>query len=642
MRGSQDIYKSISEASSRYLVDLNRGEHSDFPPLLIEFLTKLKYILNFDKILVVQPLIMDNRLESFVSGPGNDYSSLDKLRNMEYSERARLLNSLDGLSEFSETNGREFQMFEKRIWHQVIAYPIVNTKEISDVRGGVFFLNKEADFELDELMRKGITLASETIATTFKGYRVNQIYSNTYSMFQVMQESSKSAVCVYTPRGVIVFCNKYFSELTGIENSTIPNRNIVDVLKLKGHNTPQDYHRVSSETHPVLMRDEDAMYCEQILEDGNTLPLRKYCKAIVLEKKKYWTLVLEDLTDELSNINRIEMSGNHDALTGLGNRTLFQKEGGKLLAEEKLPVAVIVGDINGLKLMNDIFGHDYGDYMLKKISDILVENCRRGNVYRVGGDEFYIFLRNTEEVAVREVIESINDDCSREFKELNFIGISLGYSIARSEDDNMSQVIRKAESDMYYIKSMSSENIKNESINSLKKIYNERYASERERTERLVNLACDFAPYLNLRENEVDDVCNSIELIDIGKVSVTHFIPESKSVSSDDEFENLKKHCWIGYKIAALSYETSHLARVILNHHENWDGTGFPQGIKGNAIPFLSRVIRLLAYYDRIVERNSSLSLEVIIDELELRKGKIFDPSITDEFLEFLRNKTIH
>ena len=101
----------------------------------------------------------------------------------------------------------------------------------------------------------------------------------------------------------------------------------------------------------------------------------------------------------------------------------------------------------------------------------------------------------------------------------------------------------------------------------------------------------------------------------------------------------MKKHCRIGYKIASLSYETSHLARVILNHHENWDGTGFPQGMTGSSIPFLSRIIRLLEYYDSLVYKNRQIETEQIIEELEIKKGKFFDPFLTEKFIKYLSEK---
>ena len=639
MSSCNEINNYIVEASSNFLHDFNRSTHEEFPGTIVGYLTEVKQRLGFDMILVVQPLMMDNRLESFVSGPGQDYSSLGLLRNMDYEERVRVLGSLKDLTEFSDRTGMTYPMFDRNIFRQVIAYPIKNIRNVSVINGGVFFLNKGKLIDIDETIRKSVILAGECIATVFNSYRKNQLYLTSYSIFQSMQESSQRAVCVYSTRGVIVFINKFFAELVGMEEADILDKNITDVLKLKDHVTPQDYHQVSSRPNIKLFSSEGAMYCEQTREDGTTLPLRKFCTTLALERKKYWMIVLEDLTREIKNIDFLEMSGLHDILTGLGNRSLFQKDAVEILRADKLPVAVIVGDINGLKLMNDIFGHDYGDHMLKKIAVILNKNCKEGTVYRIGGDEFYIFLNNTSEIKVREIIEHINDDCSKEFRELNFIGISLGYSIVRDDTENLAKAIRKAESDMYYIKSMSSESIKNESINSLKKIYQERYSSEKVRTERLVELAGEAGPYLNLRDFELEDICNSIELIDIGKVSLSHFLPEGNTIAPDDEFENMKKHCWIGYKIAALSYETSHLARVILNHHENWDGTGFPQGLKGNAIPFLSRVIRLIAYYDDLVTINEGLDLEQIISALENRKGKLFDPSITDCFVGFLRDK---
>lgn len=326
-------------------------------------------------------------------------------------------------------------------------------------------------------------------------------------------------------------------------------------------------------------------------------------------------------------------------MTGLKNRNYFQRDTQRLLADENLPVGVIVGDINGLKLMNDIFGHNYGDLMLTKIASILESYCDNGEVYRIGGDEFYMFLNDVDEDDVIDKIELINRRCKKAFENLNFIGISLGYHMVNSSDVNIDTVIRKAETEMYYVKSMSSEEIKNESIESLKKMYLEKFASEKDKVARMCSVANEFSKYLVLRDTELTDINNSLELIDIGKVSISSFIGGGSVYNTDDEFEKMKKHCRIGYKIASLSYETSHLARIILNHHENWDGTGFPSGMSGNSIPFLSRIIRLLEYYDSLIINNEKLSTEQIIVELENKKGKLFDPVIIEKFLEYLNKK---
>jgi response regulator RpfG family c-di-GMP phosphodiesterase len=187
---------------------------------------------------------------------------------------------------------------------------------------------------------------------------------------------------------------------------------------------------------------------------------------------------------------------------------------------------------------------------------------------------------------------------------------------------------------MYYFKSVNSENLKSKSIEKLKSIYEENYDVGLERITRLKNLANEFASWLGMRKNETMDLCSTMELSDIGKVAI-----DKKILGSENPLESMKTHCRIGYKIASLSYETSHLARIILNHHEHWDGSGFPQGLKGNEIPFLSRIVSIIEFYDDIMHsgNNENPGRESAINEIEARKGSVFDPSLADEFIKFLK-----
>lgn len=634
-------YNDIIQSNTEFLAEINRSKHEEFTKILVKYLNKLKGMFNFDTILTLQPLILDRRLESFVSNFENDYSAISIIREMDAPTRAGILNSVNELTEFGALKNTAFPFFDPAIFSQVIVHPIMNAYNFSFGNGGIFFLNKNTYFELTPYMKRAIASVSETIALAYNNYRKSQMYNTSYSIFQIMQASSKTAVCVYKHHGIIIFANKYFYELIDKSEEETFGENIMDVMKMKNHNSIGDLHTLSFIPNLKLVKDDEAMYGELIKQNGETVFIRKYYRPIELENQWYKMLLLEDITQELANIDSIELSSFYDVLTGLKNRNYFQKDINSLFLKNKLPVATIVGDINGLKLMNDIFGHDYGDFMIKSIADILKSNCNNGDVYRFSGDEFYVFLNNTDEDSVRNTIERINDDCKKEFEKLNFIGISLGYNMVYDPATKVENSIRKAEAEMYYVKSLSSESIKNESISSLKKIYLERFSSEKERTDRMVSIARELSSYLDLRESEVEDICTALELIDIGKVSINHFLLSDKIMKNDDEFENMKKHCRIGYKIASLTYETSHLARLILNHHENWDGSGFPQGIKGNSIPFLSRVIRIIEYYDSISSKNRELGIEDAINELEIRKGRLFDPAITDSFIRYItENRT--
>lgn len=638
MENRNNIYEEIIKLNTNFLITINNSEHQEFPNITENYLSELKEILGFDYIVILQPLLLTSMLENLCCTKSVDEKkSLFKLiSGVNVKKRTDILNSIEKNVEYCSTTKKTFPLFNELIYKQVITYPIINTYKFNTINGGIFFLNKTVKFDLTDEMAEIITIVSESITVAYNSCRKNQLFNSHYSILQNTNISSNNAICIYSYDGFVVFVNNPFLSLIGKSESEVLGYKILDIINLKNHNELKDFNSVSDVPNPKIIVDREAMYVELIKPNEENTILRKYYKPISLEEKWYRMIILEDMSKELENIDTIELSSFIDSLTGLKNRNYFQKNIDNIFLREKLPVATIVGDINGLKLMNDIFGHDYGDLMLKKIAEVLLDNCKDGEVYRVGGDEFYIFLNNTSEEAIERTIKKINSDCKKMFEKLNFIGISLGYEITNNEKEKIETSIRKAETEMYYTKSLSSEAIKKESIESLKKMYLEKYTKEHERVSRMISIAKGFSPYLSLRESETRDVCNALELIDIGKVSIEHFLTNTNLINLDDEFENMKKHCRIGYKIASLSYETSHLARLILNHHENWDGSGFPQGVKEKAIPFLTRIIRIIEYYDNLTSNNANFECEQIVNEIDSKKGKLFDPTITSAFIKYI------
>jgi predicted signal transduction protein with EAL and GGDEF domain len=172
------------------------------------------------------------------------------------------------------------------------------------------------------------------------------------------------------------------------------------VLPLEGHNTSRDYALVtkSPESLPkgLLENDPNAMYVDFAGEDGTKRILKKYFSTVYESPTIFRMVILEDITEELDNIEKIRFQGYHDSLTGLHNRNYFNTISQKLKGGAESPLAVIIGDINGLKLINDIFGHAYGDEIIQKVASILKRNCPQGEILRMGGDEFYIFIHDAD------------------------------------------------------------------------------------------------------------------------------------------------------------------------------------------------------------------------------------------------------
>lgn len=124
-------------------------------------------------------------------------------------------------------------------------------------------------------------------------------------------------------------------------------------------------------------------------------------------------IVFRDITEEKRRQDEIYYMSYHDPLTGLYNRRVFEEEIKRLDTERNLPISIIMGDCNGLKLTNDAFGHSVGDRLLKKVAEAIKSACRADDIVaRWGGDEFIILLPKTKKEEAKTIVERIKNICS--------------------------------------------------------------------------------------------------------------------------------------------------------------------------------------------------------------------------------------
>ncbi len=139
-----------------------------------------------------------------------------------------------------------------------------------------------------------------------------------------------------------------------------------------------------------------------------------------------------------------------DRLTGLYNRDFFEEELNRLDTERQYPLSVILGDIDGLKLVNDVLGHPQGDSVAVEIANILSESCRDEDIVcRTGGDEFTVLLSQTDEADVRKIMRRIKRRCEEEMKNGKLTSLSLGSGTKYNKDKPAVQMIKDADDNMY-------------------------------------------------------------------------------------------------------------------------------------------------------------------------------------------------
>ena len=334
----------------------------------------------------------------------------------------------------------------------------------------------------------------------------------------------------------------------------------------------------------------------------------------------------------------IRYLGFHDKLTGLYNRMFVEEELKRLDSQRQLPLSIIAGDVNSLKLVNDAFGHKAGDDLLKKVAKILKKSCRQEDIIgRFGGDEFTIILPDTSGKEGRKILKRIKNNCKKEDSSIIPVSIALGLATKENESEDINEVLKNADTNMYENKIRESEEVKNLVLETLMEKLGEKEFETKHHCERLKKMAFEIGQELDFNSNEMEKLEKAAYLHDIGMISTPEEILKKAGELTADEWVEIKKHPETGYRIARSSDKLTDIANIILHHHERWDGNGYPRGIAGESIPVQSRIIAIIDSFDVMVNKSlykEPLTKEEAIAELYDNAGGQFDPEIVDIFVK--------
>ncbi len=351
-------------------------------------------------------------------------------------------------------------------------------------------------------------------------------------------------------------------------------------------------------------------------------------------------LIAFDITQRKQAEERIRYISFHDSLTGLYNRTYLEVEMKRLDTQRQLPISVIMADLNSLKLVNDTYGHKVGDEMLKRAADIIRESCRGEDIIaRWGGDEFVVLLPRTAKEEARVICDRIKNNCSNKFVEQIPISMAKGVAHKDSPEKDLEEVFKEAGDHMYRHKSAESRSVKAAIIKSLLNELEKKSCETEEHTRRMQRAAQEIAEEIGLSQVELRRLNLLINLHDIGKINVPEGILNRGSPLTPEEWEDIKKHPETGYRIARATEGFSHVAEEILAHHERWDGTGYPRGLKGEEIPLLSRITAIADAYEVMSygrPYKKAMTREEVMAELKKCVGNQFDPELVEAFLSIL------
>ncbi len=385
-----------------------------------------------------------------------------------------------------------------------------------------------------------------------------------------------------------------------------------------------------------------------------------------------WTLGFYVKT-ESAHIDKLTEYANLDGMTGLYNHRYFHqflKEIYEKSFAENRALSLIFFDLDYFKSYNDIYGHQKGDELLKAVAGLTKRNIRSSDVlFRYGGDEFCVVLPDTSKETAGEVAHRLREVISgHHFEEYKCarngnLTISVGVSALDSAVHSYMKLIDNADSALYRAKFLRRNRVEvyssvfeqfgeleqnkaaEESLRSLKAlitVINSRDTYTYMHSERVVDYCRLMADYLDLNMEQKKCLVYSAYLHDLGKINISKEILISDKKLTNEEWGELKRHPVDSADIIGQIESFRDMADVVLQHHEKYDGSGYPNGLKGEEITYLARILTIVDSFDAMTNHRPYQSVKTFdeaFEEIANCKGSHFDPVLAEQFIDMMKSQ---
>ncbi|MHA6480794.1 HD domain-containing phosphohydrolase [Paenibacillus sp. strain BS8-2] len=468
------------------------------------------------------------------------------------------------------------------------------------------------------------------------------------------RENDMKSLLDHTNQGFLTFglnlrVNPQFSKACNrIFGRSIFGLNIVDLL----------YGTAGTEREALCDLLRQAMSASMSMDDARHLLTGMPDSAMIGEKtvvleyrpiidemteERLVLLIVTDVSERMASEERIQYLSYRDVLTSLCNRSYIEPILDLPPAAEWLPVSLLVIDLNGLKLANDVFGHREGDRLLARGAELLrtVFAGEEATLARWGGDEFVVVLPRTDKEACAAATARLKAECERSAIDPVKVSMAIGSATLLNTEEPLMSAFVTAEKQMYKNKLLENKLVRADMMKSVTTALIERGVERSGHQQRLREQAIPFAIRLGLKSGSHDmNVLESlIPMHDIGYLALPSDMLLKPGALCEEEWELMKSHSEIGYRMASSIGEWA-LAEAIRGMHENWDGSGYPYGLAGEHIPYVSRLLAIVDAYDVMTHDQTykqAVSSEVALLEIEAQAGRQFDPKIAVAWLDFVR-----
>lgn len=366
--------------------------------------------------------------------------------------------------------------------------------------------------------------------------------------------------------------------------------------------------------------------------------------------------------------SKLKMNSRLDPLTTLYNERYFHEYFSKQILNSAESVNVIFCDIDNFSLFRQVNGYDTADFILYQVGRVVKSILAgKGMAFRLKEDSFVILLEGISKGEALDIAEDIRAKVyNKNFidKKLYRVPVSMSFGIVSFPEDalDLSLTLDKAEKALYYAKNNggnrcqaytnsidSDHNHNKESYERKKMQINSVYAIvaavdakdnyTSDHSQSVARYALKLADKLGMSERDKDDLRIGALLHDCGKIGIPDYIVKKPGKLSETEWNTIKNHSELGHDIIKYIIDNPHILSCVRNHHERWDGKGYPDGLSKLNIPYYARIVCIAdSYHAMISDRpyRTGLSKGIAIAELRKNSGIQFDPALVEKFIEVI------
>jgi len=454
--------------------------------------------------------------------------------------------------------------------------------------------------------------------------------------FRSLFEQAQIGICYLDTNGFFINTNDYFNQMFQYTSEELKPLNISDLNDKTESNQNYALTQLLDDQNAIDHTVEKPL----IRKDGTSFWANVSVSRIRFNQEDIYMSTVIDISERKKAEEMMHYLNYHDQTTGLYNRHYYEMSINKYDVEENYPLTLIKIDINGMKLINDAFGYEMGDTLVKRVVSLIKPIVYNSDMFcRFGGSDFIILYTKVQKPYIDIIMAQINHIMTNETIQNIKVSVSSAYAMKNKSDEDLNSVLKKAEMRLSREKLIDTSSMLSRTIEIIMNSLYEKNSREMEHSKRVSYWCEKIAQRMNLDSHIVSKLRIAGLMHDIGKIGIPDSILDKPDRLTEEEFNLIRKHSEVGYRILSAANEFSEIADYILAHHERWDGMGYPKGLKGSDIPIYARIISVADSFDAMTSDRAyrkAMNINQAKQEIIKNSNVQFDPNVVKIFLEII------